>query len=504
MGEGRLGFLDLSAGPFSWGPVVGGEGVRTAASFPDSHDLLAASPAAVGEGDDAGGGEHLQARAADMRGALEAGGGPPSALQLQPELAVLRKVLVSACDEEDEGRDLPHCEALAVRLRLLSAYARAADADAHAHANVVPSSRDAATRALGGAGGAELLARRRWEELQEELRGAGAEGEAAAISGAFQADGSVQPAVSKFFARLGGALDSAVRHAVTPASAPLAPRAHVAGRLHFNIFRLTQSRADGAEAAGARGLDVEALKAALARLALPSQAVAFTVHNLLLGDDPALAAAYARARTGAVVPVLRVDGTFAAEERVFLDSHTLSRQLRQGFAACCRCTSPSRRRTAARPPTGCGPSAPARSRTPPAPPASARCSSTHARARSWPRRWTTPSPSWTASCARCARPSSRAPRSPLRAFRARPRAGPPPRSRECGRCSASSPSSPASSHWPRHTRRWPSSTRQWAQCAGRRSRRSTRPSRTGAPASTRARSAPRRTRWALGCSHCSC
>jgi hypothetical protein len=32
----RWAFIDLSAGPFSWGPAVGGEGVRTELSY-DAH-----------------------------------------------------------------------------------------------------------------------------------------------------------------------------------------------------------------------------------------------------------------------------------------------------------------------------------------------------------------------------------------------------------------------------------------------------------------------------------
>jgi hypothetical protein len=31
----RWAFIDLSAGPFSWGPAVGGEGVRTELSLPN-------------------------------------------------------------------------------------------------------------------------------------------------------------------------------------------------------------------------------------------------------------------------------------------------------------------------------------------------------------------------------------------------------------------------------------------------------------------------------------
>jgi hypothetical protein len=85
LGAARLGWLDLSAGPFHWGPIVGGEGVRTAGSLPDTHSLLAVGPEAVGAGaalDDRRGGEH--AARADVE--------PPSAEQLASELAVLAQV----------------------------------------------------------------------------------------------------------------------------------------------------------------------------------------------------------------------------------------------------------------------------------------------------------------------------------------------------------------------------------------------------------------------------
>lgn len=35
VGNRRVGFIDLAAGPFEWGPVVGGEGLRTKASLPN-------------------------------------------------------------------------------------------------------------------------------------------------------------------------------------------------------------------------------------------------------------------------------------------------------------------------------------------------------------------------------------------------------------------------------------------------------------------------------------
>lgn len=38
----RWAFIDLNAGPFSWGPSVGGEGVRTEASLPNVDKTIGA------------------------------------------------------------------------------------------------------------------------------------------------------------------------------------------------------------------------------------------------------------------------------------------------------------------------------------------------------------------------------------------------------------------------------------------------------------------------------
>ncbi len=40
----RFAFIDFSAGPFEWGPIVGGKGVRTARSIPDIAALECAPP----------------------------------------------------------------------------------------------------------------------------------------------------------------------------------------------------------------------------------------------------------------------------------------------------------------------------------------------------------------------------------------------------------------------------------------------------------------------------
>ena len=43
IGKDRWAFIDLSAGPFSWGPAVGGEGVRTEASLPNVDKTIGAT-----------------------------------------------------------------------------------------------------------------------------------------------------------------------------------------------------------------------------------------------------------------------------------------------------------------------------------------------------------------------------------------------------------------------------------------------------------------------------
>lgn len=51
------------------------------------------------------------------------------------------------------------------------------------------------------------------------------------------------------------------------------------------------------------------------------------VYRVVLSDDPALAMAFSVARRAAAVPVLLVNGTYRASNRVYLDSLLLQGQL---------------------------------------------------------------------------------------------------------------------------------------------------------------------------------
>ena len=58
----RFAWVDLAAGPFTWGPAVGGEGVRSYSSLPDftaawqgpTEDLGLGAPGLEGDADGAG------------------------------------------------------------------------------------------------------------------------------------------------------------------------------------------------------------------------------------------------------------------------------------------------------------------------------------------------------------------------------------------------------------------------------------------------------------------
>ena len=116
----RFAWIDLAAGPFAWGPSVGGEGVRTHSSLPDfsaawqgpSEDLgLGRLGGSGGKGGGQGGeggegGELWQELEAD----LEAG---PSVVELEAERAVLYEVTLGlglgvtqrTCDDEGSNPD---------------------------------------------------------------------------------------------------------------------------------------------------------------------------------------------------------------------------------------------------------------------------------------------------------------------------------------------------------------------------------------------------------------
>ncbi|GJZ87391.1 hypothetical protein Tco_0659001 [Tanacetum coccineum] len=65
IGKDRWAFIDLSAGPFSWGPAVGGEGVHTELSLPNVEKTIGA----VAE---------LEERMGDLRSELESFGNDDS------------------------------------------------------------------------------------------------------------------------------------------------------------------------------------------------------------------------------------------------------------------------------------------------------------------------------------------------------------------------------------------------------------------------------------------
>ena len=103
----RFAWVDLAAGPFAWGPVDGGEGVRTHSSLPDfsaawQGPIEDLGLGRLGGGGGGGGGEGGEG------GEGEAG---PSVAELEAERAVLYEVnaaYICVCTCCDDGGSDPN------------------------------------------------------------------------------------------------------------------------------------------------------------------------------------------------------------------------------------------------------------------------------------------------------------------------------------------------------------------------------------------------------------
>ena len=118
-------------------------------------------------------------------------------------------------------------------------------------------------------------------------------------------------------------------HVVAPPSAELQV-AQFAERVAFHLYVVHGHSSFTAEGPGF--LDIEAFKLQLLSLRLPQQHFTFTTHRINMYDDPGLALAFSTSMRHAVLPTLRMDGTFVAAESLFVDSLELRRMLRSAAA----------------------------------------------------------------------------------------------------------------------------------------------------------------------------
>ncbi|KAG5376244.1 hypothetical protein IGI04_040840 [Brassica rapa subsp. trilocularis] len=288
IGKGRWAFIDLTAGPFSWGPSVGGEGVRTELSLPNVGKTIGA----VAEISEDEAEERLQVAIQDKFSVF--GEKDHQAVDiLLAEIDVYELFAFKHC----KGRKvkLALCEELDERMRDLKTELQSLEGDAHDEVHQ--------RKAM------EALKRMEsWNLFSDEHE-------------EFQ---NYTVARDTFLAHLGATLWGSMRHIISPSVADGA--FHHYEKISFQLVFITQEKVRQIKQLP---VDLKALMDGLSSLLLPSQKPMFSQHMLTLSEDPALAMAFSVARRAAAVPLLLVNGTYRKTVRSYLDSSILQYQLQR-------------------------------------------------------------------------------------------------------------------------------------------------------------------------------
>lgn len=289
IGKDRWAFIDLSAGPFSWGPAVGGEGVRTELSLPNVEKTIGA----VAEISEEEAEDHLQDAIQEKFAAF--GDKDHQAIDiLLAEIDIYELFAFKHC----WGRrvKLALCEELDERMRDLKAELQSFESD-----ESVESHKQKALDALKRMESWNLFSDNTYAESH-----------------------NYTVARDTFLAHMGATLWGSMRHIISPSIADGA--FHHYEKISFQLFFITQEKVRHIKYLP---VDINAIVDALSSLLLPSQKPMFSQHMLPLSEDPALAMAFSVARRAAAVPMLLVNGTFRRNVRSYLDSSILQHQLQR-------------------------------------------------------------------------------------------------------------------------------------------------------------------------------
>ncbi|PUZ75424.1 hypothetical protein GQ55_1G168100 [Panicum hallii var. hallii] len=286
IGRERFAFIDLSAGPFTWGPSVGGDGVRTELSLPN----VAKTVGAVAEVTEEEAEEKLQDT---IRERFSSFGEDYHAVDiLLAEIDVYelfafkhcvgRRVQLALCKELDERMgDLKN---------ELEGY-NTGDSD-----EINKKALDALKR---------IESWNLFRDTKEEHH-------------------SYTVARDSFLAHLGSMLWGSMRHIIAPSVSHRAH--HYYEKLSFQLYFVTQEKVRSIKQLP---VNVKSITESLNSVLLRHQKSMFSQHLLSLSDEPALMMAFSMARRTAAVPLLLVNGTYKSTVSTYLDSAVLQHQLQR-------------------------------------------------------------------------------------------------------------------------------------------------------------------------------
>ena len=305
VGHGRASFVDLSAGPFAWGPLVGGEGLRNVRDLPDVDLRFGGLDVQILEalfGAIAGDEVALHTELETMRREHVARDVDPkdAGATLRAEMDVYSMFATKHCKDRESGTGVRLCEDL----------------------------------------------KRRTKELETALKDL-AEGGIEPVVTDFSIFGDDDAATNAslahdlFVSELGSVVSDWYSHAVAPVSASGYRRYHQ--RVSVLVYMLSSSPGSsgasgtwGGSSGGAlhgpglggSGFDVDGFTAELNGLMLPEQKLTVTTQRLSVADDPALAAAFLAATRSGTSPALDIaDGKVAKRRVHWLDSAEVAAQL---------------------------------------------------------------------------------------------------------------------------------------------------------------------------------
>jgi len=282
--NGRFAFIDFSAGPFEWGPIVGGKGVRSFRTIPDIISLKTAATdfTAGGKWNDPA---YISKVHTDLR--------EHGLAKLQEEKELLLVFLRSQCGEagggaarDDQGSDAGNtCQELRHKLSAVEGFMRT-------HTSVAASD----------------------EETVQHL---------SLVTGGPHEGANISLVQHSMFAKLGAIIETTQRHLFTPSVA--ATPAPYKSQLFFHVYLI--SNHDTYKPDAKQHFDFSKFQSEMNQFKLPRQQFHYALHKYSMAEDHALGVAYANALRSAVVATLKVDGRFVATKRMYLDSQVLEKHL---------------------------------------------------------------------------------------------------------------------------------------------------------------------------------
>ncbi|XP_019174714.1 PREDICTED: uncharacterized protein LOC109170184 isoform X2 [Ipomoea nil] len=290
IGNHRWAFIDLSAGPFTWGPAVGGEGVRTELSLPSVEKTLGA----VAEISEEEAEDILQEAIQEKFAVFGDMQKDHQAIDiLLAEIDIYELFAFKHC----KGRrvKLALCEELDERMRDLKNELQSFEGEEYDESH-----KQKAVDALKRMENWNLFS-----DTREDFQ-------------------NYTVARDTFLAHLGATLWGSMRHVISPSLADGA--FHYYEKLSFQLFFITEEKFRNFKLLP---VDLKSIMEGLSMLKLPNQKVMFSQHMLPLSEDPALAMAFSVARRAAAVPLLLVNGTYRKTVRSYLDSSILQHQLQR-------------------------------------------------------------------------------------------------------------------------------------------------------------------------------